>query len=643
MTDQRIQYTEKMVGAGHPGLPDTLNRLSLVEHDNDGTHTIINADNIKTRLPRIDVTHADFGADPTGVADSSTAIQAAIDLARTYQEAISPALGGAYFGRVNGQPTVYFPKGRYLINTGLITYLGTHLEFNRGAMLVAGTTGMIMLRTPSNGNSEPVVASYGQGNIILENPTFDGADKAAAGILAETTQFIDIRNPRIYRVTGRPFANGTATGSITSGTTALTVSSAVGMFVNEFIKITGLDGWYCITAISGTNITVSRPATATVTNGAISHLAVGLSLHMAQQGIVSNADVAYNEMGLAMSYNRDSLSCTDMVLVKSVFSRNDYGGYIERSNGNRFYGTAFQQSFKGSELTIERAYANMLNDCWFESIDSATVTANGIRQIPLIDILSNNCNGIAFHNIRYPQNGHFRRLLRNKGLRTFIDKVLMTSAALSVNPDRPGDYALVEQNSTSGDVYLEMDAGQTTVTTPDGLIVDENGAYPSTAYSCIARAGSKKARLASLELTGAASTTQLMKYFVTGEAYPRLAITPRGIILGDGTAAGDAGIYRGAANLLQAETGDSIKVDGTWNGGVFRYDGTYTWVDADGKLLKKNSAPISDTDGTSAGFGSTQTTVGFAGSAAALPANPTGYVTLRIAGSEYVLPYYAKA
>ncbi|MBI5599653.1 MAG: hypothetical protein HY890_07955 [Deltaproteobacteria bacterium] len=38
MPDQRIQSTEKMVGAGHPSLSDTLNRLALVEHNSDGTH-----------------------------------------------------------------------------------------------------------------------------------------------------------------------------------------------------------------------------------------------------------------------------------------------------------------------------------------------------------------------------------------------------------------------------------------------------------------------------------------------------------------------------------------------------------------------------------------------------------------------------
>lgn len=38
MSDQRIRYNEKMIGYGHPVLPDTLNRMILVEHNNDGTH-----------------------------------------------------------------------------------------------------------------------------------------------------------------------------------------------------------------------------------------------------------------------------------------------------------------------------------------------------------------------------------------------------------------------------------------------------------------------------------------------------------------------------------------------------------------------------------------------------------------------------
>lgn len=38
-----------------------------------------------------------------------------------------------------------------------------------------------------------------------------------------------------------------------------------------------------------------------------------------------------------------------------------------------------------------------------------------------------------------------------------------------------------------------------------------------------------------------------------------------------------------------------------------------------------------------------QTTVGSAGGATALPATPTGYVEVKIQGTAYVIPYYAKA
>lgn len=38
MADQTLAYTENIVGSGHPTLADTVNRLTLVAHNNDGTH-----------------------------------------------------------------------------------------------------------------------------------------------------------------------------------------------------------------------------------------------------------------------------------------------------------------------------------------------------------------------------------------------------------------------------------------------------------------------------------------------------------------------------------------------------------------------------------------------------------------------------
>ncbi|MBI2178106.1 MAG: hypothetical protein HYU38_07205 [Candidatus Tectomicrobia bacterium] len=41
MADQRAQYTEEAVGAGHPTKADVVNRLALVEHNTDGTHKAV--------------------------------------------------------------------------------------------------------------------------------------------------------------------------------------------------------------------------------------------------------------------------------------------------------------------------------------------------------------------------------------------------------------------------------------------------------------------------------------------------------------------------------------------------------------------------------------------------------------------------
>lgn len=91
--------------------------------------------------------------------------------------------------------------------------------------------------------------------------------------------------------------------------------------------------------------------------------------------------------------------------------------------------------------------------------------------------------------------------------------------------------------------------------------------------------------------------------WVDGEAYPRVYVRNNlmGIGFGNGSAPADVFLFRGVTNQLVLGTGDSLRVDGVWNGGRLQL-GTYNlWVDDAGKLRMKNGAPTSDTDGAVVG------------------------------------------
>lgn len=77
MADLRIQFSEEMVGNGHPVKADTLNRLSLVEHNNDGTHKYE-----RTGLIYVDVrAYLPDGFVTDGSVDYSSQLQIALNAA----------------------------------------------------------------------------------------------------------------------------------------------------------------------------------------------------------------------------------------------------------------------------------------------------------------------------------------------------------------------------------------------------------------------------------------------------------------------------------------------------------------------------------------------------------------------------------
>lgn len=86
-------------------------------------------------------------------------------------------------------------------------------------------------------------------------------------------------------------------------------------------------------------------------------------------------------------------------------------------------------------------------------------------------------------------------------------------------------------------------------------------------------------------------------------------------------------LLRAVSDALASELTQMVTRINAWASVEHRTDGTHGSISVTGITFT----------------GSTQTTVGAAGGASALPATPTGYKVETIGGVEVVIPYYAKS
>lgn len=121
--------------------------------------------------------------------------------------------------------------------------------------------------------------------------------------------------------------------------------------------------------------------------------------------------------------------------------------------------------------------------------------------------------------------------------------------------------------------------------------------------------------LGSVQMQRAGASNVVLDSKVEGDSTSRLSVRANGaIFFGPGNAAHDVALLRGAADRLDLTTGDSFKLDGTWNGGHLLFGTSHLWRDSGGLWRAKDaSAPTSDTDGNIIGGGVlTGTTANFA-------------------------------
>jgi len=148
MSDQRIQATEYMVGANHPTMADTLNRLTLVGHNTDGSHKAFfelhNYGSLAVAVAAM-TTGGTLFVDTATTVTANLTVPANIEIVPTQGGIITVATGIAL--TYNGS-TARWPIAQVLSlsGTGSVTFLGADAIYPDYFMTntVPGTTDMTL-------------------------------------------------------------------------------------------------------------------------------------------------------------------------------------------------------------------------------------------------------------------------------------------------------------------------------------------------------------------------------------------------------------------------------------------------------------------------------------------------------------------
>ena len=384
-----------------------------------------------------------YGADPTGVADSTTAIQNAINASTSSFEFISGSiLTQGNFARIHQTPTIFFPKGKYLINNTLIVAPGQELLGDSGATLIAGTVGMVMLKSldPTIDQLKALYGTYGARNVKINNLVFDGDSKASIGLLLQSLAAGSvISNCRLYLINSSSLSPS-ATATTTAGSDTITITSPAGLQSNMLITLEGEDYPFAINTINtGSGVTtLSRSPQNTGAGVVVRQIPTAIALAGSQQTYIENVDATRNGSGFyAVEFQpvQNDIGTTDITFVNNKFLQNTYANFLENVGGLRFLGNTFHKTTRDRNLTLKSTRGVSFLSSYIESADYATVGENGLRQVPMVDIQTS--TGITFRDTHFPQDANsagFRYVFNNKSDNTIIDGITTSVGPTAENP-----------------------------------------------------------------------------------------------------------------------------------------------------------------------------------------------------------------
>lgn len=306
MADQRIQYTEELVGNGHPTKADTINRLALVGHNTDGAHK-----------GWVDV--KEYGAKGDGATDDTAAINSAI---------------AASAGK-----TIAFPAGTYIVTSTISLVSNTCLK----------GLGNAVIKQKSSNTTVPTVLLSAAGaprvNIIIDGLIIDG-------------------NSQNNVTHGTPDANGNQPPSWTGTLLALiNLEQVTGLqVINCTVKNAFGDGMY-ITSCSDSLVAYNN-----FNNIRKSAIAVRYAPSLAipsQRAIITKNTVSYCTVGIHVLFGHNyaqihgniCYQCTDANRFPSYAYSGTYpniwpstGGFTQYGQGG-YVSPALQGDGAGIEMT----------------------------------------------------------------------------------------------------------------------------------------------------------------------------------------------------------------------------------------------------------------------------------------------------
>lgn len=181
-------------------------------------------------------------------------------------------------------------------------------------------------------------------------------------------------------------------------------------------------------------------------------------------------------------------------------------------------------------------------------------------------------------------------------------------------PDRRMTHAISLYASTTGPAVVQTPqvsnvptavrvngAGAADVTLMGVPSYDVNSGYTGALH--VLGKGDQTVNNRAIRVKRTLATETAMAVYSANEAEPRFSVDGAGRMgwHAFGSATPDVILQRATANRLDLATGDSFKLDGTWNGGHLIMGTVHYWNDATGKFRLKDGAPTSDTDGTIVG------------------------------------------